>query len=121
MVINITDQVVDICREVTGRAYRAWPQTAPGTPYAVVSPIGRSVELYDRDGSEVRVRLTFTISVMADKPSKAEEIALAISERMAMINFHTTGYSDTYEEPNHFYRANVTVDGSVDKRGHTFA
>lgn len=121
MVINITDQVVDICREVTGRAYRAWPQTAPGTPYAVVSPIGRSVELYDRDGSEVRVRLTFSISVMADKPSQAEEVALDISERMAKINFHTTGYSDTYEEPNHFYRANLTVDGSVDKRGHTFA
>ena len=97
MVINITDQVVDICREVTG------------------------VELYDNDGSEVIVRLTYTIGVMADTPSQAESVALSIGEALARYNLHTTGYSDTYEEPNHFYRANITVDGAVDKRGNTFA
>lgn len=121
MVINITDQVVDICREVTGRAYRAWPQTASKTPYAVISPIGRTVELYDNDGTEVIVRLTYTIGVMADTPSQAESVALSIGEALARYNLHTTGYSDTYEEPNHFYRANITVDGAVDKRGNTFA
>ena len=79
------------------------------------------MELYDNDGSEVIVRLTYTIGVMADTQSQAESVALSIGEALAKYNLHTTGYSDTYEEPNHFYRANITVDGAVDKRGNTFA
>lgn len=118
--IDITDQIVDICREVVGKAYRTWPQKSPKDPYAVVSKIGHMVEQADRDGSEVRVRLTYSVSVLAPKPSEAQDLTMLIGDRLAAINFHTTGYSDTYEEPNHLYRANVTVDGAVDRRGDTF-
>lgn len=118
--ITITDQVVDMCRSVVGRAYRAWPQTAPATPYAVVTMVSRSSDLVDHSGAEVIARVTYSIGIMADRPSQAEDLAMAVAESLATINLHITGYSDTYEEPNHFYRANITVDGAVDKRGNTF-
>lgn len=119
--IDITDQVVAVCRETVGRAFRTWPQNASPTPYAVVSKIGHNVEQVDADGSEVRVRLTYSIGIMASKPSEAQALTEKVGDAMALLNFHTTGYSDTYEEPNHFYRANITIDGAVDRRGHTFA
>lgn len=120
MAINITDQIISICKETVGRAYRAWPQTAPATPYAVVSLIGRNVEQADADGSEIIVRMTFSIGIMADRPSEAEDTAMRVADALATYNFHSTGFSGTYEEPNHFYRTNLTVDGAVDRRGNTF-
>ena len=119
--IDITDQVIEICRETVGRAFRTWPQTASPVPYAVVGKVGHNVEQADVDGTEVLVRLTYTIGIMASKPSEAQALSERVGDALALYNFHTTGYSDTYEEPNHFYRANITVSGAVDKRGTTFA
>ena len=118
--IDITEQVIDICRETVGRAYRTWPQTAPPLPYAIVDKVGHSVEQVDADGSEVRVRLTYTIGIMASKPSEAQSISERVGDALALYNFHTTGFTGTYEEPNHFYRTNITVSGAVDRRGNSF-
>lgn len=119
--IDMTDQVVSIVRDITGRAYRAWPQKAPQAPYAVISLIGRSVELHDHTGAEVRIRQTFSVSIIASKPSEASAIAGNIIDALAPYNLHNTGYSDTYETPNDLYRVDITVDGALDKRGHTFS
>ena len=118
--IDITDQVVAVCRETVGRAFRTWPQTAPPIPYAIVDKVGHSVELTDRDGTEIRVRLTYTIGIMASKPSEAQSISERVGDALALYNFHTTGFTGTYEEPNHFYRTNITVSGAVDRRGNSF-
>lgn len=118
--IDIIDQVVDICRETVGRAYRTWPQTAPPVPYAVIGRAGHSAEQVDADGTEIRARLTYTIGIMASKPSEADAISKKIGDALELYNFHQTGCSDTYEEPNHFYRTNITVSGAVDKRGNVF-
>lgn len=118
--IDITDQIIGIAREIVGNAYRAWPQKAPKGPYAIIDWAGRSVEQVDADGSEVIVRLTYTIGVLAPKPSQASDLLAEVVDRMALYNFHTVGMTSVYEDPSKLYRANATIDGAVDRRGATF-
>ncbi len=121
MAIDVTEQVVGIIRDAVGNAYMAWPQKVPKAPYAVVDLVSRVSELIDDEGSEVRVRLIYSVGILADKPSSARELSLKVIDAMACYNFHATGFTGTYEAPNHLYRTNLTLSGAVDKRGNTFS
>lgn len=79
MAIDITEQVVGIVGGVVGKAYIAWPQKVPKAPFAVVDIISRTVELADSEGAEIRVRLAYSVGVLADKPSSARELALKVA------------------------------------------
>lgn len=118
--IDPTDQFVELVKGIVGRAYLAWPQKAPAAPYAIVDLVGRTPEIIDADGSEIAVRFTYTVGILAPKPSKARELAGEVVDAFATYSFHTTGFSGIYEDPNSLYRVNVTLQGVVDRRGNTF-
>lgn len=121
MAIDITEQVVGIVSGAVGKAFIAWPQKVPKAPFAVVDIISRTVELADSEGAEIRVRLAYSVGVLADKPSSARELALKVADAMAAYNFHTTGFTGTYGATNHLYRTNISFSGAVDVRGNTFS
>lgn len=118
--IDPTDQFLEIVKGVVGRAYLAWPRKAPSAPYAILDVVSRVPEIIDRDGSEVAVRITYTVGILAPKPSTARELAGGIVDAFAPYSFHTAGFSGIYEDPNQLYRVNVTLQGVVDRRGATF-
>lgn len=120
MAIDITEQVVGIIGDAVGKAYMAWPQKAPKAPFAIVDVISRTAELVDNEGQEVRVRLVYSVAVFADKPSAVRELSMKAIDAMARYNFHSTGFTGTWEASNHLYRTNITLSGAVDKRGDTF-
>lgn len=120
MAIDITEQVVDLISDAVGKAYMAWPQKVPKAPYAIVDLISRAPELIDNEGAEVRVRFVYSVGVFADRPSAVRELSMRVIDAMALYNFHTTGFTGTFEAPNHLYRTDITLSGAVDRRGDTF-
>lgn len=121
--IDVTQFIISQISEVSGlgrRVYRAWPQKAIKGAYAIVQPVGRSVELSDFDGSEIRVRVTYSVDVFASSPSKLDAIVSEVTDRMAFYNFHTTGFTNDFQTGTDQYRANVSYSGSVDRRYHAY-
>lgn len=118
--IDITDQLVSVIKGIVGSCTRSWPQKAPKGPFATVDLAGRSVETVADDGSEVVVRLTYTVSIWASKPSVAADLAGEVADALAEYSLHTAGWTPVYEDANHLYRVNVTFQGAIDKRGQTF-
>lgn len=122
--IDVTESIIALARTVPGidgRVYRHNPQKRVADPYIVMSPIGRTVEIVDDDGSEVFVRLTYSLDFYAKSPSQVDSIISHLSDKLATRGFHTTGYTASFEPTNKLYRANVTYDGGVDRRGNTFS
>lgn len=122
--IDVTESIIALARTVPGiggRVYRHNPQKRIAEPYIVLSPIGRTVEVVDDDGSEILVRLTYSLDFYAKSPSQVDSIISHLSDKLANRGFHTTGYTASFEPTNKLYRANVTYDGGVDRRGNTFS
>lgn len=118
--IDPTDQFLELVKGIVGKAFLAWPRKTPSAPYAILDIVSRTPEIVDADGSEVAVRLTYTVGILAPKPSEARELAGRVVDTFAAYNFHTSGFSGIYEDPNNLYRVNVTLQGVVDRRGATF-
>lgn len=102
------------------RVYRAWPQKPIKGAYVIIQPVGRSVELTDYDGSEIRVTLTYSVDVFAASPSKLDALVADIVDLLAGFNFHTTGYTNDFQAGTDQYRANLTFNGRVDRRYHAY-
>ncbi|DBA35347.1 TPA_asm: hypothetical protein vir215_00045 [Ventrumvirus gergoviense] len=119
--IDPTDHILAIIKETVGTAYLAWPQRSPKGPYAVIDMIGRTPEQVGPDGSEVLVRLTYSVGILASSPSVARRTAMDVLDALSRYNIQSTGFSGIYEEPNHLYRVNLTIGGLMDTRGRIFA
>lgn len=119
--IDPTEHILSIVKEVVGTAYLAWPQKAPKGPYAVIDMIGRTPEQVGPDGSEILVRLTYSVGILASSPSVAHKTALDVLYALSSYNIQATGFSGIYEEPNYLYRVNLTIGGLMDTRGRVFA
>lgn len=118
--IDPTEHLLQVIKGKIGRAYLAWPQKGPKAPYAVLDMIGRTPEQVGPDGSEVLVRLTYSVGILAETSSSARQCAMDIIGAMAEYNIQSTGFSGIYEEPNHLYRVNLTLDMLMDSRGRSF-
>lgn len=119
--IDPTEQILAIVREVVGTAYLAWPQMATAPPYAVIDMIGRAPEQVGPDGSEVLTRITYSIGILASAPSEARRLAMSVLEALSVYNIQSSGYTGVYEEPNRLYRVNLTVGGLMDTRGRVYS
>lgn len=121
--IDVTPFLITQLSGISGlgkRVYRAWPQKAIKGNYAIIQPVGRSVELCDFDGSEIRVRVTYSVDVFAASPSKLDALVSEITDLLASYNFHTTGFTNDFQSGTEQYRANISYSGSVDRRNHAY-
>lgn len=121
-VIDSIIQTIKTVEDLEGRVYRRWPKVKGGVamPACLVSHISRQPVLTDANGSEIRVRCTYSIDINTKTQNDADSIAEDVIDALAGYNFHTTGYTDIYDEVLGVYRVIMTVSGTVDKRGNTF-
>jgi len=124
--IDIVDDVVAVCKAVEaldGHVYRRWPKVAKKTPMpaCLISRMGASPVFTDADGSEVVVRLTYSIDINAESQEQADGIAEQVADGLARYNLHRTGFTDFYDDALRVYRVILTVTGTVDRRGNTFS
>lgn len=116
--IEIIDQLVQIAKEVFGKAYRSYPmKTLRGQTYAVVTPMGRFVLNTDENHEEINVMLSYGITMYAESPEKLDDLFQLFSEKLIKLGIQSSGYSPTYQIENNWYSANATYQATVDKRG----
>lgn len=123
--IDIVDDVVAVCKSVealNGHVYRRWPKVSRKTPMpaCIVSRVGSAPVFTDADGSEVVVRLTYSVDVNAESQEEADGIAEQVVDGLARYNLHRTGFTDFFDDALKVYRVIITVSGTIDKRGNTF-
>lgn len=102
-----------------GQVYRAWPQKRPSKTHAIVQCSSRQVEDVAHDGSELVVRLTYTIALFAKDYSTIDSLTAQVVDLMASYNLHANVAGPTLVDTN-LYRTSVILTGSVDVRGNIF-
>lgn len=121
--IDITDSICKLLEtipELKGHVYRTWPQTKLRGTFATVFRISRQVESSAWDGSELVVRVSFSINLVTDTQERISALEESVTDLMASYNLHSTAAGPTLVDASNLYRQSIVVTGSVDRRGNTF-
>ena len=122
--IDIMGSICDLLStidDLNGHVYRAWPQKRPSGTHAIVICMSRQVEDVAHDGSELCVRLTYSVSLFAPDLSRIDTLTEKVVDLLASYNLHASTTGPTLVDASNLYRTAIILSGSVDVRGNTFS
>lgn len=119
--IDITNDVVKIAKEVFSEVFRAYPQKLNrGKSYAVINPSSHMSELSDENGEEITARINFTVSVFGKTPVECDASMIALTDKFNKLHMQCIGQSPSYQYDNNTYYVQVVYSVLVDRRGFTY-